>query len=78
VLLRDRISGMKLELNWYPRESKHAVPYLVGEGLDNIAFRVDDPKKTFRELSGMGLERTEFGPRWAPRTPASRTPTETG
>ncbi|HLQ03997.1 MAG TPA: VOC family protein [Nitrososphaerales archaeon] len=62
VLLRDRKSGMKLELNWYPKGSKYDTPYVSGEALDHIAFRVDDMKETYRRLVKKGVEPTDFGP----------------
>ena len=62
VLLRDKKSGQKLELNWYPRESKYYVPYTVGEGLDHIAFCVDDIEEKFQQLVDSGAAPTDFGP----------------
>jgi lactoylglutathione lyase len=61
VLLRDRKSKMKLELNWYPKGSKYASPYAAGEGLDHIAFRVDDFKKKYEEMIAKGASPTDFG-----------------
>lgn len=61
VLLRDRRSGMKLELNWYPKGSKYDSPFVAGEGLDHIAFCVPDVKKKFDELVGEGASPTGFG-----------------
>jgi catechol 2,3-dioxygenase-like lactoylglutathione lyase family enzyme len=62
VLLRDDKSGQKLELNWYPEDSVYAVPYVPGEGLDHIAFVVDDLKQTYNELLAKGVEPTNIGP----------------
>jgi lactoylglutathione lyase len=62
VLLRDPKSHMKLELNWYPKESQYAVPYVSGEGLDHLAFKVDDVAKTYRMLIEKGVEPTEIDP----------------
>lgn len=62
VLLRDRESGAKLELNWYPEGSKYGVPYTVGEGLDHLAFVVDDIKEAFAKLLEKGAAPTDFGP----------------
>jgi catechol 2,3-dioxygenase-like lactoylglutathione lyase family enzyme len=61
VLLRDKKSGMKLELNWYPRGSKYSARYTVGEGLDHIAFCVEDMKKKYAELVARGSGKTDFG-----------------
>ena len=62
VLLRDRKSGMKLELNWYPASSRYSTPYIAGEGLDHVAFCVDSIKKKFKELVDKGVSPTDFGP----------------
>jgi lactoylglutathione lyase len=62
VLLRDSKSGQKLELNWYPEGSVHAVPYTPGEGLDHIAFVVDDLKATYNELLRKGVKPTNIDP----------------
>ena len=62
VLLRDRKSGMKLELNWYPERSKYGTRYTVGEGLDHIAFCVEDLKKKYEVLLAKGAATTDFGP----------------
>jgi len=62
VLLRDRRSGQKLELNWYPKESKYYVPFTVGEGLDHVAFCVDDIEEKFQRLVTRGAAPTDFGP----------------
>jgi len=62
VLLRDRKSGTKLELNWYPEGSKYNTPYVVGEGLDHLAFCVDSIREKFKELAEKGVSPTDFGP----------------
>ena len=62
VLLKDEPSGQQLELNWYPPGSKYAVPYVPGEGLDHIAFLVDDVRKTFNELVAKGAAPTQVTP----------------
>ena len=56
VLLRDKRSGQKLELNWYPKGSIYDAPYSPGEGLDHIAFRVQDVNETLKEFSAKGIE----------------------
>ncbi len=58
VLLRDPWSGQKLELNWYPPGSRHATLYLPGEGLDHIAFRVDDVPRFLARLRRHKVEGT--------------------
>jgi len=57
VLLTDNTSGQKLELNWYPGWSKYANYYIPGEGLDHIAFEVDDMTETLLALKKKGIER---------------------
>jgi len=56
VLLRDKRSGQKLELNWYPEGSSYGTPYTPGEGLDHIAFRVEDLTGVLKELAAKGVE----------------------
>jgi catechol 2,3-dioxygenase-like lactoylglutathione lyase family enzyme len=48
VHLVDRKTGQRLELNWYPPSSPFAKPYLPGEGLDHIGFKVGDARRTYR------------------------------
>ena len=54
ILLEDPRSHQRLELNWYPNDSPFATPYLPGDGLDHIGFKVQDPAMTFRKLVAMG------------------------
>ncbi len=58
VLLRDPWSGQKLELNWYPPGSEFANPYEPGEGLDHLAFRVDDLPQFLDKLRRAWVEGT--------------------
>ena len=62
VLLRDDVSGQRLELNWYPPGSPYATPYIPGEGLDHVAFRVEDVAGTVRTLAARGLEVAPIAP----------------
>lgn len=55
VLLRDPISGCKLELNFYPEGSRYAVPYEVGEALDHLCFRVEDMDSILKVLEAEGV-----------------------
>lgn len=55
ILLRDPVSGLRLELNYYPPDSPYAIPYTAGEELDHVAFRVDDLPKTLARLHAMGV-----------------------
>ena len=54
VELRSPGSEQRLELNWYPAESKFFAPYRKGEELDHLAFRVADVPGMFRELVEKG------------------------
>jgi catechol 2,3-dioxygenase-like lactoylglutathione lyase family enzyme len=51
-----------LELNLYPEGSRYGLPYVAGEGLDHIAFKVDDVKKTYAMLVSKGAATTEIDP----------------
>jgi len=54
VLLEDPRTHQRLELNWYPAGSPYAVPYVPGEGLDHLGFRVPDAAATVRRLRRQG------------------------
>ncbi|MCL4519375.1 MAG: VOC family protein [Thaumarchaeota archaeon] len=54
VLLEDARSHQRLELNWYPSDSPYSTPYVLGEGLDHIGFKVQNAGKTFRNLVSKG------------------------
>jgi lactoylglutathione lyase len=56
VHLRGRGSRQRLELNWYPEESRFFSEYRQGEELDHLAFVVKDVKKAYRELLAGGAE----------------------
>ena len=56
VLLRDDFSGQRLELNYYAPGSRFATPYEPGEGLDHIAFRVEDVGEFVRILHRLGVK----------------------
>jgi catechol 2,3-dioxygenase-like lactoylglutathione lyase family enzyme len=55
LLLRDRVSGQRLELNYYPPGNPYAVRYQAGEELDHVAFRVDDLDEVLRRLAARGV-----------------------
>jgi catechol 2,3-dioxygenase-like lactoylglutathione lyase family enzyme len=61
VLLRDSKSHQKLELNWYPKSHFLAPPYVPGEGLDHLGFRVANVVET---LGTMKKARVRV-PKWA-------------
>jgi len=46
--------GFQLELNYYERASKYNSRYLVGEGLDHLAFKADDLDGLIAEAKRMG------------------------
>jgi lactoylglutathione lyase len=54
VLLEDPTSHQHLELNWYPVGSSFDVPYLVGEGLDHLGFRLSDVREGIARLEKVG------------------------
>jgi catechol 2,3-dioxygenase-like lactoylglutathione lyase family enzyme len=59
VLFRDPASHQQLELNWYPKGSRHATPFSAGEGLDHLGFRVQDLAKAGRRLTAAGARKVE-------------------
>ncbi len=69
VLLRDRRSGQRMELNWYSEKSPFAVPYTAGEGLDHLEIRVrsvpemlDADPRINRDRRAGHDSRSEMGP----------------
>jgi catechol 2,3-dioxygenase-like lactoylglutathione lyase family enzyme len=56
VLLRDRRSGQRIELNWYSKTNPFYSPFVVGEGLDHIEVRVKDVPKFLGKLRKFGIE----------------------
>ena len=56
VLLLDEHSGQKLELNWYLEGSPFGTPYSPGEGLDHVAFRVENVPEALEGLARHGVE----------------------
>ncbi|HTT25862.1 MAG TPA: VOC family protein [Thermoplasmata archaeon] len=54
VGLSDPYSGQRLELDWYPPTSRFAVPFAVGEGLDHLGVRTEDPEASVRSLESAG------------------------
>jgi len=61
--------GFILELNYYESNSPYYTEYTVGEGLDHLAFRVDNLDKALKEAKAAGhptvLEMKVDGGRWA-------------
>jgi len=55
--IADLTSGddeFKLELNYYEQGSPHYTPYVVGEGLDHLAFVVNDLSDALQEAARLG------------------------
>ena len=69
VGLESEEGGFVLELNYYERDSPYHAKYTVGEGLDHLAFNVDDLSKALEEARSSGhrtlLEMKADGSRWA-------------
>ena len=58
VLLEDRVSHQRIELNWYPPRSAFATPFVPGEGLDHLGVRVHSMAAAGRRLKRAGARRT--------------------
>ncbi len=54
VELKSRKDGPSLELNFYRKGTQHDVPYLPGEGLDHLAFRVENLDNAIAEAARAG------------------------
>ncbi len=54
VELKSPDSPQRLELNWYPANSKFFSRYRKGEELDHLAFRVRDVKDSFQDIVAKG------------------------
>jgi len=69
VSLQSEKEGFTLELNHYQKNSPYNTKYSVGEGLDHLAFKVDDLDKALKEARKAGhkaiLEMRADGGRWA-------------
>ena len=61
--------GFILELNYYEKDSPYYAEYSVGEGLDHLAFKVDNLDKALEEAKSSGyqmiLEMNVKEGRWA-------------
>ena len=55
VLLRDRRSGQRLELNWYAPGNPFYAPYVPGEGLDHLEVRVRSVPSMLERLKPHGI-----------------------
>ncbi len=69
VGLESEKGGFTLELNYYEENSPYNTEYIIGEGLDHLAFKVDDLDKALKEARLAGhrtvLEIKADGGRWA-------------
>ena len=69
VNLESEDGGFSLELNYYEKDSPYYAEYVVGEGLDHLAFNADDLSKALEEARSSGyqvvLEMKADGSRWA-------------
>lgn len=69
VGLETEQGGFTLELNHYEQDSPYNTKYLVCEGLDHLAFKVDDLDKALEEARQAGhrtvLQIKSDGNRWA-------------
>jgi lactoylglutathione lyase len=69
VGLASEEGGFGLELNYYEQDSPYNTKYTVGEGLDHLAFKVDDLNKALEEAKSAGhrtiLKIEADGNQWA-------------
>ncbi len=69
VSLRSKEGGPEIELNYYPEGSKFATEYIAGEGLDHLAFRVENLDEALAQFARAGhpvvLEMNTGSSRWA-------------
>lgn len=69
VNLESEKDGFNLELNYYDENSPYNTEYDVGEGLDHLAFKVNDLDEILKEAQLMGhrtvLDMKADNVRWA-------------
>jgi lactoylglutathione lyase len=67
--LQSEDGGFILELNHYDKDSPYNTRYVVGEGLDHLAFKVDNLDKALEQTRKAGhrtiLDVKTDGSRWA-------------
>lgn len=67
--LQSEKGGPVLELNYYEKDSPYNVRYSSGEGLDHLAFKVEELDKALEEAEKAGcktlLKLEQDGGRWA-------------
>ena len=54
VTLQSEEDGFFLELNYYEEDSPYNTKYSAGEGLDHLAFKVEDLEKALEEAKKAG------------------------
>ncbi len=54
--LQSKEGGFVLELNYYEPDSPYNTKYIAGEGLDHLAFKVDDLDKALKEAKDAGSQ----------------------
>lgn len=52
--LQSKGSDLILELNYYSKDSPYNTRYVIGEGLDHLAFKVDDMDRALKEVKKAG------------------------
>jgi lactoylglutathione lyase len=69
VGLASEEGGFILELNHYEKDSPYNTEYVIGEGLDHLAFKIENLDKALKEAQSAGhrtiLEIKANGGRWA-------------
>jgi lactoylglutathione lyase len=69
VGLQTEKDGFILELNYYEKDSPHNTKYVPGEGLDHLAFKVENLDEALQEANKAGhktiLQMKADGARWA-------------
>jgi lactoylglutathione lyase len=70
VALKNQEGGFILELNYYEKDSPFNTPYSAGEGLDHLAFQVENLDKALEEARKAGYRvilemKAKEGGRWA-------------
>ncbi|MEM4703451.1 MAG: VOC family protein [Candidatus Bathyarchaeia archaeon] len=54
VALQGEEGGSVLELNYYEKNSPYNTKYVAGEGLDHLAFKVENLEEALKEASKAG------------------------
>jgi catechol 2,3-dioxygenase-like lactoylglutathione lyase family enzyme len=67
--LKSEEGGPEIELNYYPDGSRFATEYTIGDGLDHLAFRVENLEEALALFAKAGhptvLEMNSGSGRWA-------------